>query len=56
MWLLVRRLLMMFVTAWVMERAVTRWPRLAIVRRMLGIRELRKPTTNPDRMAGLKRS
>jgi hypothetical protein len=41
MWLLLRRLMFMFATAWLMERAVARWPRLEPVRRVLGIRRLR---------------
>jgi hypothetical protein len=41
MWMLAKRMAMMFATAWLMERAVARWPRLAPVRRVLGIRGLR---------------
>jgi len=39
--MVIRRLAIMFATAWLMERAVARWPRLEPVRRVLGVRRLR---------------
>jgi len=40
MWLLLRRFATMALMTWAMGKAVQRWPRLAIVRRLLGIRRV----------------